>query len=125
MLVHKFGKKPRFQNEQPLTIEWKPATDVNYKPEKKTPRTWEIFCQERIVIKPNETKNISLGFGVELSEGTVLVSLKHELKLQRCSIKNDTVLESVKDIVISIQSNSKQAVVILPGQELCFIHYTI
>ena len=85
--MHKFGRKPLPTSRQP-----------------QTPRTWKIFCQVLLTLKPNEPKTISLGFGA-MSEGMILVSLKHDLKLQRCSIHNETLLESLNDIVITIQNN--------------------
>ena len=76
-----------------------------------------------IKIKPNETKLFKLAFGIEMSDGVVFVSLKQQLGYQRCIIKNETICESVSDIVIGIQNISNKEVVIVPGQELCFLHY--
>ena len=119
MPVHKFGRKPLPTSRQPRTVEWKPMSTVYFKPEKQTPRTWKIFCQELLTLKPKEPKTITLGFGANMSEGMILVSLKHDLKLQRCSIHNETLLESVNDIVITIQNNSAKEVVVKPVDRNC------
>ncbi len=123
MPIHKFGRKPINSNPQLLTIQWRPHNDIQYKPKKLSLHTWEIFCQELLTIKPNEIKTVYLSFGVQMSEGIAFISLKHQLKLKRCSIQNETVFESVDNILISIQNNSTQDVVISPGQGLCYIHY--
>ena len=124
MPIHKFVRKPvsRKTPQHLLTVQWKPK-GVMYKPEKQTPRSWKMFCQEQISIQPKETKLISLSFGVEMSEGMVFVSLKHDLKQQHCSIHNETILESLSDILITLQNNSEKDITISQGQELCIIHY--
>lgn len=119
--MHKFGRKPLV--EKPLTIQWKPK-DVIYPPEKQSPRKWKIFCQKKVIIQPKETKMLVLGFAIEMSEGMVLASLKHQLKLLRCCIQNETIFESVPDVIIGILNISDKEVVINPGQELCFLHYS-
>ena len=58
-----------------------------------------------------------------MSKGMVLVSLKQNLKYQRCSIQNEIILESVPDIIISIQNNSDTNVVLEENTPLCFVHY--
>jgi hypothetical protein len=122
MLVHKFGRKPQ-QNLQLLTVTWKPDLSVTHKPRKKDLRTWEIFCQEEILIKPSENKAIQLKFGVGMSAGMLITSLSYTLKLMLCSIQNETTFESVSDVIISLQNNSRKEVILSAGQQLCFIHY--
>ena len=127
MPVHKFGRKPQRMplRQQPLTIHWEPKNDVKYPPQKKTPVTWEIYSQEQLTIPANGTKMVKLGFGVIMSKGMTLVSLRQDLKYLRCSLHNETILESVDDIIIKIQNNSNIVVTIDEGRPLCYIHYLI
>jgi hypothetical protein len=127
MPVHKFGRKPErlFRRRQPLTVYWRPRMDIKYPPIKKTPVTWEVFTQEALTIEPNKTKTILLSFGVEISRGMILTSLRQELKYKRCSIQNETILESVDDIIITIQNNSQNTINIKEGASFCYVHYFI
>ena len=68
---------------------------------------------------------VKLGFGVIMTNGITFVSLKQDLKYLRCSLQNETILESVDDIIITIQNNSNTVVVIDEGRPLCYIHYLI
>ena len=74
--------------------------NVKYPPKKKTSVTWEIYAQEQLIIPANEAKTILLSFGVMMSSGMVLTSLKQEL-------------------------NSNTIVTIDEGTPLCYIHYLI
>lgn len=123
MLIHKFGIKPFRTEKRLLTIMWKPDQNIKYKPKKKSLKTWEIYCQQELCLKPKETKIIQLHFGIEMSEGVVFISLQQELKTKDISIHNGTVLESVDNICISLYNNSVKDVNIMPGQLLCFIYY--
>lgn len=125
MPVYKFIKRCSRIPRNVSRIEWKPAPSLTYPPGKMTGATWVIYCQENMIIKPGSTKSISLGLGVEMSSGSVLISLKQDLRLQRCSLLNETLLENVKDIVITMQNNSSIDLVIAPGQELCYVHHII
>ena len=121
MPIHKFIRVSQKPIVLPI-VQWKPK-DVTYKPEKLTPQTWKVFCQKQMNILPRQTTLISLSFGVEMSEGMILISLKHDLKEQHCSVHNETILESLPDILITLQNNSEKMVIISPGQELCFLHF--
>lgn len=125
MPVHKFGRKPerRVLRRQPLTVYWKPNMDLKHPAQKKTPETWEIYTQEKLNIPANGSKTIMLGFGVMMTRGMVLTSLKQEMVYKRCSLQNGTLLESVDDIVITIQNNSDFTVTINEGIPLCYVHY--
>lgn len=122
MKVHKFGKKsvPLAEPSHPLTVHWIPK-EVRYKPVKRSLKTWEIFAQETLVIQPREIKTIELNFGVHVVAGVILISLKQEIKLRKCSIRNETVLESVDNILIILENHSKEAVIINEGTPLCFV----
>ncbi len=121
MPVHKFGTKPEslIRPSQPLTVHWMPE-EVQYMPIKLSPSTWEIFAQENLVIARGEAKTVSLHFGVQMTSGVVLVSLKQELK-KKCNIRNETVLEDVDNILVVIQNHSEQPVTIDQGSPLCVI----
>ena len=40
----------------------------------------KIFCQENIILRPNEVKQLTLGIGFMMSDGVVLVSLANSLR---------------------------------------------
>ena len=84
-----------------LTIHW---MDVKYPPKKTTPATWEIYAQERLTILPHEAKRFFLSFGVTMSKGMVLTSVKQELKYMHLSTQNETLIESVDDIKIQFKT---------------------
>jgi hypothetical protein len=124
MHVHKFGTKFKSDNErQPLTIRWRPVMNLLFSPEKLNPTTWQIFCQEKITFKRKEAKTVSIAFGVEMSDGMVLVSLNQLLKSKQCSMLDASLIESVEDIIVTITNNSETNVLIQPGEKLCCIHY--
>ena len=136
MPVHKFGKSPRRSKTsslnqrqiivpQPATIHWKPRMDVIYPPQKTSPVTWKVYSQVKLTIQPKEIKIIQLGVGVTMSKGLLLTSLVQEIKYKCCSLQNETVIESVDDIIITIQNNSNSPVSIEEGIPLCFIHYIL
>ena len=127
MTGHKFGKSqpPPKVLKPTMTVEWKPRMDVKYPPIKITPATWEIYAQERLTIPPHEAKFIFLMFGVAMSKGMVLVSLKQELKYKHLSIQDETVIEDVDDIIVMIQNNSSSSVVIGEGSPVCYVIYLV
>ena len=124
MPVHKFGKSPKVLKPM-MIVEWKPRMDVKYPPTKITPATWEIYTQERLTIPPHEAKFIFLSFGVAMSKGMVLVSLKQELKYKHLSIQDETVAEDVDDIIVMIQNNSSSSVIIDEGSPVCYVIYLV
>ena len=79
--------------------------------------TWKIFCQENIILRPNEVKQLMM------SDGVVLVCLANSLREKRCSIQNEVNLEDTNDIIISISNNSKEPINIRENEVLCFICY--
>ncbi len=78
---------------------------LKYPPKKRTPATWEIYARERLTILPHDDKRIFLSFGVMMSKGMVLTSLKQELKYMHLSTQNETLIVSVGDIIVTIQNN--------------------
>ena len=127
MVVHKFWKSqpPPKVLRPTMNVQWKPRMDVNYPPTKRTPATWEIYAQERITIPPHKAKFIFLSFGVAMSKGMVLVSLKQELKYKYLSIQDETVIEDVDDIIVMIQNNSSSSVIIDEGSPVCYVIYLV
>ena len=102
---------------------WKPGETI-HNPKKLNPVTWKIFCQDNVAILPGKSVLLALSFGVKMSEGAVLVSLDQELKISKCSIQNEVILEDTSDITIIIQNNSvNTAISISPGQDLCLLRY--
>ena len=127
MPVHKFGESSLNQRQiivpQPATIHWKPRMDVFYPPQKTSPVTWKVYSQVKLTIQPKEIKIIQLGVGVTMSKGLLLTYLVQDIKYKCCSLQNETVLESVDDIIITIQNNSNSPLSIDEGKPLCFVHY--
>ena len=123
MSIHKFIRKPIFEKKtQPPTVYWKPHADLRYKPKKILPRTWLIYVQEKINIKPQKTKPIKLKFGVEFSTGIVMMFLENRLK-ESASILEQNLFTGMDDILIFIQNNSDKELSLSEGQELCYVHY--
>ena len=127
MTVHKFwnSRPPPKALRPTLTVQWKPRMNVKYPPTKRTPATWEIYAQERLTILPHEAKRIFLSFGVAMSKGMVLISLKQELKYNHLSIQNETVIEDADDIIVTIQNNSSSIAIIDEGSSVCYVIYLV
>ena len=121
MNVHKFNVKPKYGSHK--TIKWLIPRHVKYPAEKINTSTWKIFCQENIILRSNEVKQLTLGVGFMISDGVVLVCLANSLREKCCSIQNEVNLEDTKDIIISISSNSKDPINIRENEVLCFICY--
>ena len=121
MNIHKFNVKPKYDSHK--TIKWLIPRDVKYPAEKINTSTWKIFCQEDIVLQPNEVKPLTLGVGFTMSNRVVLVSLANSLREKRCSAQNEVNLEDTNDIIISISSNSKEPINIRENEVLCFVSY--
>ena len=121
MSVHKFNVKPKYGSHK--TIKWLIPRDVKYPAKKINTSKWKIFCQENIILRPNEVKQITLGIGFTMSDGVVLVSLANSLSEKRCSIQNEVNLEDTNDIITTISNNSKEPINIRENEVLCFICY--
>ena len=124
MSIRKFWKSSKVLRHT-RTVQWKPRMDVKYPPTKRPPATWEIYTQERLTIPPHEAKFIFLSFGVAMSKGMVLVTLKQELKYKHLSIQDETVVEDVDDIIVMIQNNSSSSVIIDEGSLVCYVIYLV
>src|SRR6218665_2688556 len=80
------------------------------------PPRWEIFAQRAIEIQPRSSVSHELGFGVRMTRGVCLVSLRQVIKVKGCTTLQDgTITEDVEDIVITIQNNSESLVSIDKG----------
>ena len=117
MNVHKFNVKPKYGSHK--TIKWLIPRDVKCPAEKINTSTWKIFCQENIILRPNEVKQLTLGVGFMMSDGVVLVCLANSF----CSIQNEVNLEDTNDIITTISNNSKEPINIRENEVLCFICY--
>ena len=106
MNIHKFNVKPKHNFHK--TIKWLIPRDVKHSVEKINTSTWKIFCQENIVLQPNEVKQLTLGVGFMMSDGVVLVCLANSLRKKSCSIQNEVNLEDTNDIITAISNNSKE-----------------
>ena len=121
MNVHKFNVKPKYDSHK--TIKWLIPRDVKDSAEKINTSTWKIFCQENIILRPNEVKQLTLGVGFMMSDGVVLVSLANSLRKKRCSIQNEVNLEDTNDIITAISNNSEKTINIQENEVLCFVCY--
>src|SRR6218665_1832508 len=86
---------------------------------------WEIFAQRAIEIQPRSSVSLELGFGVQMTRGVCLVSLRQVIKETGCSLQDGTISEDVEDIAITIQNNSESVVSINKGDSLCYINYHV
>ena len=121
MNVHKFNVKPKYSSHK--TIKWLIPRDVKHSAEKINTSTWKIFCQENIILRPNEVKQLTLGIGFMMSDGVVLVCLANSLREKWSSIQNEVNLEDTNDIIIAISNNSKETINIQENEVLCFVCY--
>lgn len=111
----------KYQNQR--KVWWKPG-EAMHEPKKLDPLTWKIFCQDGIRILPGNSAMVALSFGIEISEGVVLVALVKDLLKLKCSIQNGVVIENTSDIIIILHNyHASEALDILPGQELCLLRY--
>ena len=60
-----------------------------------------------------------------MTRGMIFTWFKQEVKQQGCSLLNEVIIESVSDIIITIQNNSDVDVIITENTSLCFVHYVI
>ena len=121
MNIHKFNVKPKYDSHK--TIKWLIPQDVKHSVEKINTSTWKISCQENIILRPNEVKQLTLGVGFMMSDGVVLVSLANSLRKKRCSIQNEVNLEDTINIITTISNNSKETINIQENELLCFVCY--
>ena len=121
MNIHKFNVKPKYGSHK--TIKWLIPQDLKHSVEKINTSTWKIFCQENIILQPNEVKQLTLGVGFMMSDGVVLVCLANSLRKKRCSIQNEVNLEDTINIITTISNNSKETINIQENELLCFVCY--
>ena len=121
MNVHKFNVKPKYGSHK--TIKWLIPRDVKHSAEKINTSTWKIFCQENIILQPNEVKQLTLGVDFMMSDGVVLVSLANSLRKKRCSTQNEVNLEDTNDIITAISNNWEKTINIQENELLCLVCY--
>ena len=121
MNIHKFNVKHKHKPHK--TIKWIIPQDVKHYVKKVNSITWEIFCQENIILQPKEVKQLMLGVGFMMSEGVVLTSLANSLRKKRCSIQNEVNLENTINIIATISNNSKEIVNLQENELLCLVCY--
>ena len=122
MAIHKFiTKRSRVQHE-PTPIKWL-VRDTAHMPGRINSTKWEIFAQKDIEIQPTASLTLQFPFGVRMTRGICLISLRQELKTKKLSLHDGTLSEDVDDIIITIQNNSEKIVNLLEGASLCYINY--
>jgi hypothetical protein len=112
--IHKF-----ITEQTPHSVQWRPK-EVTHAPIRQGSR-WEVFAQETFTIQPRSSSTLVLGFGVSMTRGMCLISLRQDIKERRCSLQDGTVCENVEDIIITIQNNSDNLVTINEGDSLCYV----
>lgn len=127
MPVHKFVRKytQEIKRVQPNSVFWIPKQVTHSPIRLNGGLKWEIFAQNNINIQPKGIFTAILGFGVRMTRGLCLISLRQDLKLKRLSLQDGVVSEDVDDIIITIQNNSDSIITINAGQSLCFINYSL
>lgn len=126
MPIHKFITKrnsPRRARTQPKSVVWLPKEVTHKAIRQQGTQRWEIFAQRAITIQPRSSVSQELGFGVRITRGVCLISLRQAIKEKRCSLQDGTISEDVQDIVITIQNNSDSVVTLNEGDSLCYINY--
>jgi len=126
MPIHKFITKrnlPLPFRPLPDSVSWK-RKQVRYGPVRQGLR-WEIFAQRTVKIEPQTSIKLELGFGVKMTKGKSIVSLRNKIIDKGCVLEDGTILEDVEDIIITIQNNSDSTVIIREGDSLCFIYYYV
>ena len=83
----------------------------------------EKFLPKKIILRPNEVKQLTLGVGFMMSDGVVLVCLANSFREKWSSIQNEVNLEDTNDIIIAISNNSKETINIQENEVLCFVCY--
>ena len=122
MPVHKFITKRSRVRHEPSPIKWL-VRETPYMPIRVNSTKWEIFAQKDIEIQPTSSLTLLFPFGVRMTRGICLISLRQEIKTRRLSLHDGTVSEDVDDIIITIQNNSEKIVNLLKGASLCYINY--
>ena len=121
MPIHKFIYKHRRQSSSEPSVLYRPHRDLRY-PSTLRNGKWEVYVQKSVNVKPRSSLTLVLGFGVLIRRcGTVLVSLKQDLKVKHLSLQDGVVSETVDDIIITICNNSDDAVTMNAGDSLCFV----
>ena len=123
--IYKFGfnHRPRVPALPPIGVLWIPNDNLKFPHERLHDYKWCIRSQEVITIEPNACKSIQLKFGIRLALGVVLVSLINDLKLLKCTLANESVVEDCEDVIISIYNNSTKTVTLNEGDIICYLTY--
>ena len=108
----------------PVPIFWRPYDNLKYPHEKQHNYKWSVLSQDDITIESNVSKIITLKFGVTIALGAVIISLPQSLKLQRITLSNQTVVEDVDDIVVTLHNSSSSLVKLKAGEILCYLVYS-
>ena len=75
------------------------------------------------MLKPKETKFITLWIGFILSEGVVLSSLNEELTLKKVSLQNGVYLKDTQNMIIALTNNTSVNIQIPKLSSLCLVCY--
>lgn len=123
MPIHKFIRRPAVHANSPIVrppVVLTPDSTLEHAPQRAGHR-FEICAQNDLVLEKKKFKTVMLGMKVAMSRGVVHVSLRHELKQNRCCMLDGTIVESVDDIIVTIYNNSEANVIIPKGQTFCIV----
>ena len=121
MNIHKFNIKPIYYPTK--TIKWIIPDNVRQYFKKVNDTTWEVYSQNDLMLKPKETKFITLWIGFILSEGVVLSSLNEELTLKKVSLQNGVYLKDTQNMIIALTNNTSENILIPKLTMLCLVCY--
>ena len=121
MNIHKFNVKPIYYPTK--TIKWMIPDQLRQYFKKVNATTWEVYSQNDLMLKPKETKFITLWIGFILSEGVVLSSLNEELTLKKVSLQNGVYLKDTQNMIIALTNNTSVNIQIPKLSSLCLVCY--
>ena len=121
MNIHKFNVKPIYYPTK--TIKWLIPDNIRRFFKKVNATTWEVYSQNDLMLKPKETKFITLWIGFILSEGVVLSSLNEELTLKKVSLQNGVYLKDTQNMIIALTNNTSVNIQIPKLSSLCLVCY--
>ena len=124
MAVHKFITKRPPVRYDPPAIKWRIGETAHMATKVNSTR-WEIYMQEDTEIKPISSYTLILNFGVQMTKGVCLISLRQEIKAKGLSLHDGIVSEDTDNIIVTLQNNSETLVTMRKGDSLCYINHHI
>lgn len=117
--LHKFIRRPVYRQQFEPPVRYRPKI-VEF-PARVFNGKWETLTQSDIILKPNESKLLILGFGVIIRRGIVYVSLKENIKQMGFGLSDNIIQESTEDIIVIIKNYTSEEKTISKGTPLTII----